>query len=585
VLQGALAGALTAGLTGQATDLGKAAGSIGPVGTIALNTTVQGGIQALLGGSFKDGAIAGFASGLAAVAGASIGGGIDKAVKEGTMSAAEAFAARTLVRVFTSAVKALGNPDDPNHGFASALVNEVVGQAMGPAPAAGATPPATTPTVPAPAPAPAAEAPPADEAAPPATAPAPDEPVPAPTAETPPADAAAPVTVTPAAFDDEGNLMPGVVDPNASPADQAAQLMLRLQQQGFGESEALGLATDYLQDRLATSPQPLQPPSAESRNWTPDELQARIDDVEQQLRRELEARQARDDSLLSADDLLTATGGPGGGSSAVRPVINRGFEAAMNAGADAFGIAAPLLELQGDLAKLQSVQAEGRLDSIRQAMRNAGMTNVPEGYVPAWDANGNLVRDYQATAENLSKAYGTFATDQRLRANWGDNYQSIRIGRSQMTASEFEVRALNIQQQAANDAYDRGVRAIATGELPVRISYEVTLGSYVDEQARRELRAFGAAEGITDSNASNTFAVNRYIRGNGMIGIPDLRIGAGLLSDVTLSGKDGYTSQLRSWNVIIPNDTVIIRPDQLGGSYVVPRYTIRPVVIPGKGGK
>jgi hypothetical protein len=199
VLQGALAGALTAGLTGQATELGKAASSMGPVGTIALNTTVQGGIQALLGGSFKDGAIAGFASGLAGLAGASIGGGIDKAVKEGTMSAAEAFAARTLARVFTSAVKALGNPDDPNHGFASALVNEVVGQAMGPAPAAGATPPAATPDapVPTPTPAPAVEAPPADEAAPPATAPGPDVPVPEPAPAPAPAPAAEAPTAPP----------------------------------------------------------------------------------------------------------------------------------------------------------------------------------------------------------------------------------------------------------------------------------------------------------------------------------------------------------------------------------------------------
>jgi hypothetical protein len=38
------------------------------------------------------------------------------------------------------------------------------------------------------------------------------------------------------AFDDEGNLMPGIVDPNASPLEQAEQLMAQLRQQGMTES-------------------------------------------------------------------------------------------------------------------------------------------------------------------------------------------------------------------------------------------------------------------------------------------------------------------------------------------------------------
>jgi hypothetical protein len=68
-----------------------------------------------------------------------------------------------------------------------------------------------------------------------------------------------------------------------------------------------------------------------------------------------------------------------------------------------------------------------------------------------------------------------------------------------------------------------------------------------------------------------------------MVGIPDLRLGNALLSDVTLSPKTGYTEQLRRWNVIMPNDTIIIRPEQLGGAYVVPRNTIQPVSPPRRG--
>ena len=143
---------------------------------------------------------------------------------------------------------------------------------------------------------------------------------------------------------------------------------------------------------------------------------------------------------------------------------------------------------------------------------------------------------------------------------------------------------MQVQQRAANDAFERGEVLIATGQLSLKSGdYMLTLGTYVDSQVRLDLRDFGAVEGIVDSRASNLFAVNRYIRGAGLVGIPDLRLGSGLFSDVTLSPKDGLTDQLRCWNVITPNDTIIIRPDQLGGAYVVPRSTIRPLLPPRKG--
>jgi hypothetical protein len=70
------------------------------------------------------------------------------------------------------------------------------------------------------------------------------------------------------------------------------------------------------------------------------------------------------------------------------------------------------------------------------------------------------------------------------------------------------------------------------------------------------------------------------IRGSNSAGIPDLKLGIALLSDVSLVRKDGLTDQLRRWNTIVANDTVIVRPDQLGGSYVVPRTSIRPLLPP-----
>ena len=75
-LKGVLRGALTAGLMqGVASAFNiTAANPFTSVAAIAARTTVQGAVQALLGGSFKDGAIAGLASGLAEVTGANHAG-------------------------------------------------------------------------------------------------------------------------------------------------------------------------------------------------------------------------------------------------------------------------------------------------------------------------------------------------------------------------------------------------------------------------------------------------------------------------------------------------------------------------------
>jgi hypothetical protein len=143
-----------------------------------------------------------------------------------------------------------------------------------------------------------------------------------------------------------------------------------------------------------------------------------------------------------------------------------------------------------------------------------------------------------------------------------------------------------VQQRATNEAFTRGVQAIATGQLPLRNGdYALTLGLYVDEQVRRDLRAFGAGQGLPDASSPDLFAVNRRVSGQGLIGVPDLRLGTNLISDVSLTPKDGLTEQLQRWNLIRPNDTLIIRPEQLGGSYVVPRSTIRSGTPAGGSGK
>ncbi|KQW51479.1 MULTISPECIES: hypothetical protein [unclassified Roseateles] len=138
VLIGAVSGALTAGLTPGLTSTLKDAG-FGAAAGVAARMTVQGGIQALLGGKFKDGALAGFASGLADLTKVNIGENINKAVAAGTMSATEALAARTFNTVLTSAIRAAGSPDDPAHAFAQDWLGSVMQEHL-PAPVAAPVP-------------------------------------------------------------------------------------------------------------------------------------------------------------------------------------------------------------------------------------------------------------------------------------------------------------------------------------------------------------------------------------------------------------------------------------------------------------
>ncbi len=527
VLRGALSGALTAGLVGP---VGNALGG-GAVGGVVARMTVQGGIQALLGGKFEDGAIAGLASGLAELSGAHMNKSIDDAVKAGTMTAAEAIAARGMARVFSSAVRTLGSPGDPQYAFASDLVGSVVNAGL------DATRPAPAPTF------------------------------------------------TGTVFDDDGNLMPGVVEANASPFDQASRIAEQLQRQGLSQDEAVSVAGDWLQERLGAPQMALAPPSEESRRWTPQELEARVADVEQRLDEDLAAQQAREDSLLGPDELLDEVGGPGGARSPIQPVLNGRVDQALNAASDVAGLLQPLAEIRGAIGQLQAAQAEASIEAMRSQLRAAGVANVPADYERVWVQGGNSVRDYGATMDRLQSLYNDHLTNQRLTQTWGENWRDVRNGRSQMTPVEFERQVLQVQQQAANDAYARGVQLLATQQLSLKNGdYALTLGAYVDEQVRLELRTFGSAQGLPDSSASNVFAVNRQMRGQSLVGIPDLRLGYNLLSDVSLARKDSNTAQLQRWNLIRPNDTIIIRPDQLGGAYVVPRATIPAPRVSGRGG-
>ena len=560
VLIGAVSGALTASLTPGLTNTLKDAG-LGAASGIAARMTVQGGIQALLGGKFKDGAIAGFASGLADLASANIGDGIKQAIAAGTMTPAEAIAARSFNTLLSSAIRAAGSPGDPAHAFAQDFLSSLMQEHL-PAPA----------VQPAPAPAPAADTD---------------------VVQTFPVPLPGPIEVRPLpvhgpVFDDDGNLMPGVIDPAASAVDSAGLIYQRLIELGLTQGEAAEMAVQYLEEQAPALP-PADPGlAAEWAALSPQEQQSRLDEVQRQIEWELNAADARHLSTLSAEELMQLTGG-GKGAGSVPIAVNGRWDAALNAASDIAGLAQPLLELKGELQKLQSLQAEAKIEDLRARMRASGMADVPQGYWQAWVPGPGgttiAVRDYGATVDHLRTAYSDFLSDRRYTETWGANWRELRMGRSQMTVPEFERKVLQVQQDAVNRAYEDGRQRIADGRIKVGPQgHAQTLGSFMDSQARLELRRFGAVEQLPDAAGSAVFAVNRRITGEGLIGIPDLLIGRNQISDVSLAPKNGTYEQLQRWNAIRASDMLIVRPDALGGAYVVPRSTIPPIVKPGKPG-
>jgi hypothetical protein len=328
----------------------------------------------------------------------------------------------------------------------------------------------------------------------------------------------------------------------------------------------------------------------ESRNPTDSQAWVAMtpDEVEQQVLLDLLGEQAREDSVRGADLLLTggpARGGaPRGGVSMVR---NGNWDAALNMGADPFGLLPDLDGLHQDLDKLNRIQLEGTISDMRQRMKDAGMKDVPD-YKQSLLGNGSTVRDYGATIDDLQTRYEDFVRDRRLRQTWGDDYQNLRIGKSQMTVQELEKRVLDLQQSAADRAYEKGKEAIARGELQIKGGdYARTLGSYIDIRVRDQLRSYALSEGINDSMASSIWGVNRSIRSDLVDGrgIPDNRLGYNLFADTSLAPKDGSTEQFRRWNTIRTGaNYIVIRPSNMpgGGAYVIPHTTIQPYNMPSR---
>lgn len=497
VLIGAVSGALTAGLTPQLTGVLKDAG-LGAAAGVAARMTVQGGIQALLGGKFTDGAIAGFASGLAELTGAHIKATIDEAVKAGTMSATEAFAARTFNTVLGSALRAAASPGDPAQAFAQEWLGSLMQDHL-PQPATPAPAPTTdgdgVQTFPVPAPAPADVVP------------------------LPGAGAASPfdllsginlptgLTASPRALDEfaqrvQDGIQYAATQADLDPATYAAQ-----------RYEAL----------LGEEPQSLAA-------WDPD------------------------DPVLVAGP-GGVRGGPPAAGSGLRLSVNQRaqtvFEALSNAPAsDAFGL---IPEAYRDIKFIAPLLQEQRLlneaERMRTLLGQSGYDVTPEklGVTRSIYGDGSvrydavdMVNRYADAVRLLElRRQGVIELDTR-------DFSVKSVGTARVPVQEFVRTVKERYTEAFKAGYEAAVARLDAGKslgYPADMPRQLQLGLAADDVAKKGVSQYlfsiGSPEGPGQAVALNrwaydqTGATNRYIR-------PDVLIDLGVRQREWIDGKSTY---------------------------------------------
>ncbi len=144
-------------------------------------------------------------------------------------------------------------------------------------------------------------------------------------------------------------------------------------------------------------------------------------------------------------------------------------------------------------------------------------------------------------------------------------------------ARPMQVETLRFLQKRTDLAYERGLRLLKAGGLPVRLSEQEALGNYIDREVRRDLR-FRYNQSEIDSAGKGPVRVNR--RENDTSGSdttfrqPDARVGS-VAYDVTLTRKTLQTAQVRGFFAtdFQPGQVVIVRPRQIGSdsTYVITR--------------
>ncbi|MFT3777553.1 MAG: hypothetical protein QM772_04605 [Ottowia sp.] len=131
VLTSALASGLTAGianLPGVGQHIDGVAGTFGQrLMEYTGRATLQGAIQAVVGGKFKDGFVNSLMASVAGEVSGMLNAEIAEMSRNGSLSESQASTMRLLARATSSALRVVANPGDPAAGFASDFLNGVMG--------------------------------------------------------------------------------------------------------------------------------------------------------------------------------------------------------------------------------------------------------------------------------------------------------------------------------------------------------------------------------------------------------------------------------------------------------------------------
>jgi hypothetical protein len=502
---------LTAGLL---SGIESALGPLSTAAKIAANTGVQGLVQAAMGGSFEDGALAGFAGALGQQVAGQMLTGIQHAVDAGTMTAVEAAAAKTFARMLGSAIRAAATPGDADQAFANAFLGDVFGQidvrqAGQPAQGSQASFDDNGRALPLPLP----------------VTPAP-----------PVAVALNPTQLGDGSFDVGWNLNPGISGGTGLrlSADTVAQFQAAVQE---------GI-------ELAAAQPDLDPAAFAQQRY--EQLLA-------------EGPSSIDFADANFDDDHELVAGAGGGRARL-PSETKGaglqlsinnrtttaFELLSNAPvSDAFGL---IPEAYRDIKFLGSLLEEVRLlnevKRMQAALGQAGFDVTPQslGVKASIDANGRIGYDSADMADRYANAVRLLELSKRGVIELDTKTFTVTsVGTARISPDALISNVEQRYQAAFKEGFSKAEQRLENGErlrYPVDMPRQLQIGLFADEVAKRAVSDYLGSIGVTEG-PGQIVALNRWAydrQGSGFYVRPDVLIDFGPNYRHWIDGKSSYVN-------------------------------------------
>ncbi|MGR6328223.1 hypothetical protein ACU5AX_04080 [Sphingomonas sp. XXL09] len=160
-----------------------------------------------------------------------------------------------------------------------------------------------------------------------------------------------------------------------------------------------------------------------------------------------------------------------------------------------------------------------------------------------------------------------------------DHLSNLKLVRARDLAAKtgnfqpLQVETIDRIQRKVNIAYEHGLAHQRHGTLKSTASSQVDLGNYVDRETRGQMRQVFRQLGIKSALPGNV-KINRYAPNSrdGTRTVPDYMVG-NIMTDISTRRKTARDSQVQRFFMSDskPHYVAIIRPTQLGGSYISTR--------------